>query len=72
MLELKALPDGGGGKRIFFADVHDSWSVSQKKFELPIKNRKILLVFIFMGCTSSDKDCCGESVRLWGYVGFLG
>ena len=46
VLEAKALPDGGGGKRIFFADVHDSWSVSQKKFELPIKNRKILLAFI--------------------------
>lgn len=29
----------------FFIDINDSWSVSQKKIELPIKNRKILFIF---------------------------
>ena len=37
--------------------MHDSWSVSQIKIELPIKNRKILLAF-----ASSDNQNVGDFV----------
>ena len=38
--------------------MHDSWSVSQKKLELPIKNRKILLAFILRGAHVKWERLC--------------